>query len=92
MLDERNQEIAVMYISGMAQDISAVAQTVGRELTLPSTIFKPRLFVDGDKWCALYGENIQDGVAGFGKSPVLAMMDFDVKWATKLPEKEAASL
>ena len=46
----------------------------------PSTIYKPKLFIDGDRWCALYGENIQDGVAGFGKSPAAAMADFDIEW------------
>jgi len=35
---------------------------------------------DGNQWCALYGENIQDGVAGFGDSPNAAMQAFDVAW------------
>ena len=46
---------------------------------------KPTLKIDGNEWCALYGENIQDGVAGFGKSPALAMIDFDKNWTEKLP-------
>ena len=46
----------------------------------PSVIYKPRLFIDGNQWCALYGENLQEGVAGFGKSPSLAMSDFDLNW------------
>jgi hypothetical protein len=25
------------------------------------SILKPKIFKDGDKWCVLYGENIQDG-------------------------------
>lgn len=49
----------------------------------PSTIYKPKVFPDGDAWCALYGENIQEGVAGFGKSPALAMQDFDDIWHKK---------
>ena len=28
---------------------------------------------DGDQWCALYGENLQEGVAGFGRTPAEAM-------------------
>jgi hypothetical protein len=35
---------------------------------------------DGNKWCVLYGENLQDGVAGFGDSPDLASRDFDRAW------------
>jgi hypothetical protein len=34
-------------------------------------------FKDGDHWCILYGENLHEGIAGFGKSPVEAMYDFD---------------
>jgi hypothetical protein len=29
--------------------------------------------LDGDKWCALIGENLQDGLAGFGNSPIEAI-------------------
>lgn len=54
------------------------------ELRRPCVMFKPRLFIDGDKWCALYGDNLQDGVAGFGDSPENAMWDFDRAWGTKL--------
>lgn len=50
----------------------------------PSAIFKPRLGIDGNQWCALYGDNLQDGVAGFGDSPADAMWDFDRNWNTKL--------
>lgn len=45
---------------------------------------KPRMLIDGNKWCALYGENIQDGVAGFGDSPYEACMDFNTNWYAKL--------
>lgn len=49
----------------------------------PSAIYRPKLSRDGDKWCALYGDNIQDGCCGFGDSPDLAMQDFDKKWILK---------
>ena len=29
--------------------------------------------LDGDTWCALVGVNIQDGVAGFGNTPLGAL-------------------
>lgn len=54
------------------------------ELSRASYLYKPRLFIDGDKWCALYGENLQDGVAGFGISPYEAYADFDMAWGKKL--------
>jgi hypothetical protein len=46
----------------------------------PSTKYKPRLFIDGDMWCALYGDNLQDGVCAFGKSPSEAFKNFDIEW------------
>jgi hypothetical protein len=47
-------------------------------------VTKNKTFIDGDQWCALFGENIQTGLAGFGKSPELAMLDFDVNYYKKL--------
>ena len=47
-------------------------------------VYKPRLSIDGNQWCALYGENLQDGVVGFGDSPVEAMAAFDKAWIRKL--------
>ena len=46
----------------------------------PSSIYHPRLFIDGDQWCAVHGENLQDGVCGFGESPAKAYADFDEAW------------
>lgn len=54
------------------------------EWSRPSVVYRPRIFMDGDKWCALYGENIQDGVCGFGDSPAKAMEEFDTNWAASL--------
>lgn len=51
----------------------------------PSAIYRPKLFIDGNVWCALYGEDPQNGVAGFGKSPSLAMQDFNKNWYANLP-------
>ena len=56
------------------------------ELRRPCYMLKPRIFIDGNKWCALYGENLQDGVAGFGDSPEQAYWDFDKSWVTPLTQ------
>lgn len=50
----------------------------------PSAIYKPSMSIDGNQWCALYGDNLQDGVAGFGDSPADAMADFDMAWSANL--------
>lgn len=38
--------------------------------------FKPKVYKDGDKWCCLYGDNLQDGIAGFGQTPANAAHNF----------------
>jgi hypothetical protein len=53
------------------------------EIQRPAMLLKPKIYLDGDKWCALYGDNLQDGVAGFGDSPALAFEDFDKNWYSK---------
>ena len=55
--------------------------------TAPHAVMRPRIGIDGNKWCALYGDNLQDGVAGFGDSPSEAMADFDKNWWAKLPPR-----
>jgi hypothetical protein len=56
-----------------------------REMRRPSTLYRPELSIDGDQWMALYGDNIQEGVAGFGDSPEEVYRDFDRVWYEKLP-------
>ena len=36
-------------------------------------ILEIRVCLDGDTWCALIGENLQVGIAGFGDSPLNAL-------------------
>ena len=60
-----------------------IGQAVAEHMR-PSVCFRPALSIDGSQWCALYGENLQDGVAGFGDSPSDAMLEFDANWHKKL--------
>jgi hypothetical protein len=53
-------------------------------LASPAFKLRPRLSLDGNKWSAVYGENLQDGVAGFGDSPAEAFADFDRSWTQKI--------
>lgn len=46
----------------------------------PSTLYKPALSMDGNQWCALFGPNLMEGVAGFGDTPAEAFKDFDNNW------------
>jgi len=42
--------------------------------------FNLKPFKDGNMWCVLFGENVQEGVAGFGESPFEAIVDFNENW------------
>lgn len=68
---------AVRHSALLARErISQAAQEYER----PCVVYRPRIFIDGDAWCALLGSNIQDGVCGFGASPAAAMRAFDEAW------------
>ena len=47
-------------------------------------LLKPKIYQDGNMWCVLYGENIQEGICGFGKSPMLAIYEFNKAWKEEL--------
>ena len=34
---------------------------------------------DGNRWCILWGKNLQEGIAGFGDTPAMAVYDFACK-------------
>lgn len=34
-------------------------------------------YKDGGQWCVLYGDDLQSGIAGFGDTPSLAMLNFN---------------
>jgi len=65
-----------------AYQVAAVAQEA------PSVLYKPKIYIDGSQWCVLYGDDIQNGIAGFGDSPQKAMHDFDDNFSKSLPQKE----
>lgn len=58
----------------------AAANEIAYAMTLPSVIYRPKIYMDGDQWCARLGENIQEGVCGFGDTPEKAVSDFNKKW------------
>lgn len=50
------------------------------EAKRPFMLLRPRVYPDGNMWCVLYGETIQEGVAGFGETPEKAAVSFDLAW------------
>jgi hypothetical protein len=64
--------------------VSQVAEDIRVSHTRPSVVFRPVLSIDGNQYCALFGADLQIGVAGFGDTPEKAMQDFDRNWFTPL--------
>ena len=52
-------------------------------------LLRPRVFIDGNKWCVLYGDDLMNGVAGFGDSPIRAVCDFNRAWRTPIAQQPA---
>ena len=84
-MDEEYQRMAANSIAHEAFCAGQAWQQAAATQERPCVLWKPSLFRDGNQWCALLGENIQDGVVGFGDSPDAAMWAFDEAWREKLP-------
>ena len=82
--DATIREVALerLDISWAVQAACEAIREVQYIMQRPSVLYRPKISIDGNKWCALYGENLQDGVAGFGDTPELAMIDFDRAWVS----------
>ena len=86
MLNDKNSGELASRLHGDAdiQHQSIMSVLIENEEYNLFRILKPKLYQDGDKWCVLYGENIMLGVAGFGDTPYLAILDFNKSWGKKL--------
>lgn len=79
--NDRSHVIAMeCEAAGNARDAAFHSLQREEKMNRPSYIYRPSLSLDGNKWCALFGENLQSGVAGFGASPAEAYLDFDRAW------------
>ena len=79
-MNDEYQSMAANAICHAATMVQASWQEASAEYCRPSVVFKPKLSKDGDQWCALFGDNLQEGVCGFGKTPAEAMYQFDIAW------------
>lgn len=79
-MNNDDSRLAMSAICHAADMIKESIQQAVRCYEEPSAIHKPKVFQDGDQWCALYGDNIQEGVCGFGDSPAAAINDFNNCW------------
>jgi len=67
-------------MGNLRAQMSEQLYSVASQMERPSVLYRPALSIDGNQWCALYGANLQDGVAGFGDTVADAMRSFDEAW------------
>jgi hypothetical protein len=84
MLNSQDSNMAASAMCHSALMVKESWQSAAYEQMRPAVLFKPKLTRDGNQWCALFGEDLQSGVAGFGDSPADAMRDFDEEWNKKI--------
>lgn len=75
------------YERSMEHSEAMNALTTATEFAIVSAL-KPRIFIDGDQWCVLYGEDIQGGVCGFGDTPMKAVWNFNEAWHKPIARQE----
>lgn len=46
-------------------------------------MLKPSIQKDGSQWCVLLGEDLQQGISGFGDTPYLAILDWNKNMNSK---------
>ena len=67
------------YIDNLTSDILYRAAIERAELNLVAALGL-RISVDGNQFCFLFGDDLQNGVAGFGETAALAAADFSKNW------------
>ena len=83
------QMFDISHAKAMLQDEIA---SVGYQMARPSVLYRPTISLDGNCYCALYGEDLMSGCAGFGETMAEAMADFDRNWhAQKAPKVVSAA-
>ncbi len=71
-------------VSSVTHSADLAYRVIAEDAGRPHVLMRPAISIDGNKWCAMYGDNLQGGVCGFGDSPSEAMQDFDRAWYAAL--------
>ena len=70
-----------------ADEIKDAAILASDEAARPFMQLKTSIMKDGNQWSVLYGENLMEGVSGYGDSPEEASRDFDRNWLAKISDQ-----
>lgn len=79
ILTEEHSAMAMNAISFAADGIAYEFKNLAiqkQELVFVEAL-NPKITKDGDMWCVLYGEDLQEGIAGFGETPMRAILEFN---------------
>ena len=87
LIDKIAYQFDISHLKEILQQNFSIA---ANEMQRPSVLYRPKLSVDGNQWCALYGDNLQDGIAAFGDSPADAMSKFDREWYRNVNHEDNA--
>ncbi len=63
---------------------------IREDMSKPSVLYQQslKISIDGDMYCVLMGENLQEGIAGFGKTLQEAMDKFDNNFYKPLKKED----
>jgi hypothetical protein len=86
MLDQNHQDqiVAKFDISWAVARWHDAINQIEYEVLRPFHLIKPKITLDGNMYCCLYGDNLHEGIAGFGKSPDDAGRAFDKAWVKEI--------
>lgn len=79
-MNDEHSSMVMNAFTEVANKMSYHADVMLGQMQSPFVQLKPKLFPDGNQWCALYGDNIQEGLCGFGDTPAKAVVDFDTNY------------
>lgn len=79
-MNEDWSRVAANAVAHAAQMAGVAVADAAARYERPSVMMRPSITIDGNQWCALYGADLQNGVAGFGDTVDEAMADFDKNW------------
>lgn len=75
-------------LEGRLTDMICAKTTEYRRKRLWAIILGLTVRLDGDSYYVLWGDNLQEGIAGFGRSPEEALYDFDNSMEKKIRVKK----
>ena len=77
------QEQLSHFLNELHRAFENEMREISYQYTRPHFMYKIIPYKDGNQWCALLGENIHEGIVGFGSSAAEALQNFDIAYFDK---------